>query len=374
MSQAQDMAAINDYFNRMPGKTTAAKDAKASWSAWYNGLSFFTKSFTEATLAEATKRRIAFDAANGEVKRLDDGGLTKEEQEYFAKLPSVNVTGMTPKDAKIAVAQAAKQGATIPVPATLIALQAGSLRQGSQGDAVKELQKVLGITPADGKYGPSTVAAVKKFQTTNKLKADGIVGPSTWAAIAKKKPSVTPALQKIIQKPFTQVQNFDLANAATPTTAPAIAPTVTASAQPATTPTGTTAAVTPSSSVPISQRPVLRKGMTGGWVSFWQRSIEAPVTSAFDAKTFNLTKAWQTSQGLVADGVVGSTTWAKLGASGVAVQAANEAARQVQTASMFGTGPMPTWAKWFLAVMGIGAFSYGIKYTKEQRTNPGSQY
>jgi hypothetical protein len=65
--QADDMSAINDYFNRTAGKTQAGKDAKASWSAWWNGLSFMSKSFTGSTLDEATKRRIAFDAANGEV-------------------------------------------------------------------------------------------------------------------------------------------------------------------------------------------------------------------------------------------------------------------------------------------------------------------
>lgn len=386
MSQAQDMAAINDYFNRMAAKTTAAKDAKASWSAWYNGLSFFAKSFTEATLAEATKRRIAFDAANGEVKRLDDGGLTKEEQEYFANLPSVNITGMTPQAAKAAIAQSAKKGAAIPVPATLLALQAGSLRQGSQGDAVKELQKALGVTPVDGKFGPATTAAVKKFQTANKLTVDGIAGPATWAAIGKQKPAVMPALQTIIQKPFTQVQNFDIANAAapaptptpTPAPAPTLKPTPAATPTPTATPsTATVTAQTPSNSVPISQRPVLRKGMTGAWVSFWQKSIEAPVTSSFDTNTFNLTKAWQVKNGLVGDGVVGAATWTALNAQrpfAAATQTAQSIAQaaQVQTASMLGgVSTMPTWMKWFMAVLGIGALGYGIKYTKEHTNNPG---
>ena len=57
-----------------------------------------------------------------------------------------------------------------------------TLRQGSRGDAVRQLQEILGIT-ADGIFGPITKAAVKDYQAANGLKADGIVGPLTWAAL-----------------------------------------------------------------------------------------------------------------------------------------------------------------------------------------------
>ena len=50
-----------------------------------------------------------------------------------------------------------------------------TVRQGSRGDAVRQLQEILGIT-ADGIFGPVTKAAVKEYQTANGLKADGIVG------------------------------------------------------------------------------------------------------------------------------------------------------------------------------------------------------
>lgn len=379
MSQAEDISAINDYFNRTTGKTQAAKDAKESWNAWYSKLTFLQKSFSEDTMTEATKRRVAFDAANGDVKRLDDGGLTKEEQEYFAKLPSAVVTGLSPADAKKVVADAAKKGAQIPVPATLLSLQAGSLRQGSQGDSVKELQKAIGVTPVDGKFGPGTTAAVKKFQTANGLKADGIVGPATWAAIGKKKPAVMPALQAIVQKPYTETQNFNIANAApaapapTPAPAPAAAPVASSStaATPAPQPlssTGTPVTASPSFAVPPAKRPVLKKGMTGAWVAFWQKNAEMPVTSQFDTNTFNSTKTWQSNNGLIADGVVGAASWTKLdqkkpiaSATGTATQAAVAAAGMLPTNV---TG-MPTWAKWFLAVLGLGALSYGVKYSRE---------
>ncbi len=35
----------------------------------------------------------------------------------------------------------------------------------------------------DGKYGPETWSAVKKFQWKNGLRVDGIVGPETWGAL-----------------------------------------------------------------------------------------------------------------------------------------------------------------------------------------------
>lgn len=56
------------------------------------------------------------------------------------------------------------------------------LQLGSRGSAVVALQKKLGI-PADGIFGPQTLAAVKSFQSRNGLAADGIVGPKTQAKL-----------------------------------------------------------------------------------------------------------------------------------------------------------------------------------------------
>ena len=55
-----------------------------------------------------------------------------------------------------------------------------TLRVGSKGDAVKQMQRKLGIA-ADGVFGPGTAGAVKKWQTANGLTADGIVGPKSLA-------------------------------------------------------------------------------------------------------------------------------------------------------------------------------------------------
>ena len=58
---------------------------------------------------------------------------------------------------------------------------------GSSGDDVKKLQELLNgngySLDVDGRFGPKTQAAVKDYQTKNKLKVDGIVGTNTWGAL-----------------------------------------------------------------------------------------------------------------------------------------------------------------------------------------------
>ena len=64
------------------------------------------------------------------------------------------------------------------------------LKQGSKGESVKALQRMLhamgynlGARPVDGSFGPQTLTAVKKYQAEKKLTADGIVGAKTWASL-----------------------------------------------------------------------------------------------------------------------------------------------------------------------------------------------
>lgn len=54
----------------------------------------------------------------------------------------------------------------------------GVVKKGSKGDAVKQIQRKLGLA-ADGIFGSGTEAAVKKWQAEHGLVADGIVGPQT---------------------------------------------------------------------------------------------------------------------------------------------------------------------------------------------------
>ncbi len=59
-----------------------------------------------------------------------------------------------------------------------------ALREGAIGQEVSKLQQKLkdlgyDISSVDGKYGPSTLRAVKAFQRKNNLKADGVAGSNT---------------------------------------------------------------------------------------------------------------------------------------------------------------------------------------------------
>ena len=61
-----------------------------------------------------------------------------------------------------------------------------TLKNGSKGNAVMELQKFLNAKlnlglVVDGKLGPKTIAIIKKWQKANGLKADGLIGTKTKA-------------------------------------------------------------------------------------------------------------------------------------------------------------------------------------------------
>jgi hypothetical protein len=62
------------------------------------------------------------------------------------------------------------------------------LKRGMTGTEVKKLQQVLtnkgfSTNGIDGVFGPATEAAVKKFQSSQKLKVDGVVNPTTRKAL-----------------------------------------------------------------------------------------------------------------------------------------------------------------------------------------------
>lgn len=61
----------------------------------------------------------------------------------------------------------------------------GVLKKGMKGDAVRELQDVLGSLgflegESDGLFGDKTLDAVLAFQEANSLNVDGVVGADTW--------------------------------------------------------------------------------------------------------------------------------------------------------------------------------------------------
>ncbi|QXQ06587.1 N-acetylmuramoyl-L-alanine amidase [Sphingosinicellaceae bacterium] len=74
---------------------------------------------------------------------------------------------------------------TTPVPPPVPAVDADArptLRNGSRGDAVKQLQAALKIG-VDGLFGGGTEAKVRAFQREHDMVPDGIVGPKTWLVL-----------------------------------------------------------------------------------------------------------------------------------------------------------------------------------------------
>lgn len=57
-----------------------------------------------------------------------------------------------------------------------------TLRRGSRGVAVRQMQTALGVT-ADGVFGPDTERALMAWQTAQGLTADGVMGPVTRAGL-----------------------------------------------------------------------------------------------------------------------------------------------------------------------------------------------
>ena len=120
----------------------------------------------EGALASAlwfwSKNNLNAIADTGDVvaltKRINGGdiGLADRQQRYAAAMQAL--TGELPPRAPISQ----------------------TVRKGSRGDAVKRVQRKLGIA-ADGVFGPGTEAAVKKWQAANGLAADGIIGPASLA-------------------------------------------------------------------------------------------------------------------------------------------------------------------------------------------------
>lgn len=59
------------------------------------------------------------------------------------------------------------------------------LRLGARGDAVMQVQRLVGVDP-DGRFGPETDQAVRAYQEGRGLVADGIVGAKTWASLRER--------------------------------------------------------------------------------------------------------------------------------------------------------------------------------------------
>ncbi len=143
------------------------------------------------------------------------------------------------------------------------------VRLSSSGPTVVALQQALRAAgyavTADGRFGPATQAAVIAFQQKAHLSPDGVVGTATWAALD-----------------------------GTPPPGPTPAPTL--------------------------DRPRLSLGASGEGVRALQTALTRAgfavgIDGRFGSGTQRKVQAFQASRKLVADGVVGATTWAALDAA-----------------------------------------------------------
>jgi polysaccharide deacetylase family sporulation protein PdaB len=142
-----------------------------------------------------------------------------------------------------------------------------TIRQGSTGTAVRELQQALvnkGYSlSVDGAFGPMTKSAVMSFQSSVGITADGVVGPVTWSKL------------------------------------------------------GTSSGSASSGSSSTSYPGLLKIGSSGSSVKTLQQALSnkgysLSVDGVFGPMTQSAVKSYQSSQGITVDGVVGSVTWGRL--------------------------------------------------------------
>lgn len=167
-------------------------------------------------------------------------------------------------------------GPSAPVPYRWITLGAAKqrpvLRMGRSGAWVKELQRVLRVSPQSGYFGRTTKAAVRRFEASFRLPKDGQIRAAEWVRLG------------------TRIK--------APTAAPAPAP------RPAPAPPAT----------PDPARPTLRVGITSPWVTAVQAALGVePRSGYFGPVTEAAVKAFQRGAGLTVDGVIDADDWSALG-------------------------------------------------------------
>ncbi|MBV5262022.1 hypothetical protein FLX56_26850 [Synechococcus moorigangaii CMS01] len=176
--------------------------------------------------------------------------------------------------------------------------------QGIASEDVSYLQTFLraaGFLPRsaviDGIFGRTTEAAVRSFQRANKLQKNGIVDPCTWQSIERyQQLFLTPTASK----PWPQKSHVPKA------IAPEMAPTSIVQRQ---TPKillrrGAGFEIPPQQQAVYYLQKLLQRGLF--------LPANAKLDGKFDRQTENGVKFFQVRQKLVADGVVGPSTWEAL--------------------------------------------------------------
>jgi peptidoglycan hydrolase-like protein with peptidoglycan-binding domain len=214
-----------------------------------------------------------------------------------------------------------------------------TLKLGSQGDQVSELQaalKILGFYTGavDGMYKKTTASAVIRFQQAAGLNPDGIVDNATWRKLF---PSVSEATSTIPTSSPTSQNANNISDTPVSPKSPKIprkselkpknhpheSTTLSDNSAPGRNHqlnSGIIQPTPPNQRVPGIQYtsagwPILRPGMRGEEVAKLQRLLQklgflaGGVDGDFGATTLTSLKAAQTHYGLQPDGIVGGVTW-----------------------------------------------------------------
>ena len=289
MSQAQDMAAINDMIVRTLPTNAGATALKDAWILWYSALPTFERDFDSDALSDAKLRRDAFNRA------MSTG--------------AVAAPGPTPAVLTTTAKPTIKKGSSDP--------------KGSTEGPVHEWQSIVGANPVDGIFGSQTEKLTIAWQKAHGLVADGIVGPLTWQqalsnarAVMQVATSVdaaaaaaTAAVRASTPAPTSSQAAVDAAADRASTAATTVASSASTAAAVQAAANVASAAVSSGQPASSSAFPLLKRGSTGDAVKTWQGIIGVTADGVFGPDTESRTKTWQASHGLTADGVVGPATW-----------------------------------------------------------------
>jgi cell wall-associated NlpC family hydrolase len=231
--------------------------------------------------------------------------MSETEKTGITRLPGARRTlavaatlGLAAGGSVVAVAPATATAPAVVRPAVKPVLQLGAT-----GNKVAKLQRKIGVSPATGYFGPTTLVAVKSFQASRGVPVTGVVASMTWAAL--KSQTATPA--------------------------PAPAPVTTALR---------------------TKRPKLRLGMTHPAVTKLQTRMGMPqATGYFGTLTDSYVRSLQSKANLRVTGVVNKKTWRK--SKRVSVPAPTTASAPAPTSSSQGIRSR---------IMSIAASYQGVPY------------
>jgi peptidoglycan hydrolase-like protein with peptidoglycan-binding domain len=197
--------------------------------------------------------------------------------------------------------------------AGLVKFSGAQLSPGTNGNPVIALQTALGVTPANGTFGPMTTAAVLAFKTAHALPNTAVVDAATWRALlAAYKPGAAP----VPPATPTTTPVTPTAGVAAPTATPA-KPVATPVSKPAAKPVAKPVAKPARKPVnPLTKyrAVVLRYGSKGAAVTALQKRLKVSATGTFASKTQTAVKTFQRTHHLKVTGVVDRATWLALGA------------------------------------------------------------